>query len=43
MARDVRGSVTTAGDPRMELVPVGVGAAYGLPDEAQSCYLVRTP
>ena len=27
----------------MELVPVGVGAAYGLPDEAQSCYLVRTP
>ena len=43
MARDVRGSVTTAGNPRMELVPVGVGAAYGLPDEAQSCYLVRTP
>lgn len=32
-----------AGDPRMELVPVGVGGAYGLPHEAQSCYLVRTP
>ena len=27
----------------MELVPVGVGAAYGLPHEGQSCYLVRTP
>ena len=43
MARHVRGSVTTAGDPRMELVPVGVGAAYGLPHEGQSSYLVRTP
>jgi ribonuclease BN (tRNA processing enzyme) len=27
----------------MELVPVGVGAAYGLPHEGQSCYLVRIP
>lgn len=27
--------------PPLELVPVGTGAAYALPGEAQSCYLVR--
>lgn len=28
--------------PRLALVPVGVGAAYARPGEAQSCYLVRS-
>lgn len=28
-------------DPRLRLVPVGIGTAYSAPGEAQSCHLVR--
>jgi ribonuclease BN (tRNA processing enzyme) len=31
----------TAATPPLALTPVGVGAAYGAPGEAQSCHLVR--
>ena len=41
MARDVRATGRDVTPPRPVLVPVGVGAAYARPGEAQSCYLVR--
>jgi ribonuclease BN (tRNA processing enzyme) len=42
MPRDVRATGRDVTPPRPVLVPVGVGAAYARPGEAQSCYLVRT-
>ena len=41
MARDARATGRHVTAPRPVLVPVGVGAAYARPGEAQSCYLVR--
>lgn len=41
MARDARATGRRVSDPRLTLVPVGAGAAYGRPEEAQSSYLVR--
>lgn len=41
MARDARATRRDVTPPRPVLVPVGVGAAYARPGEAQSCYLVR--
>ena len=41
MPRDVRATGRDVTPPRPVLVPVGVGAAYARPGEAQSCYLVR--
>jgi ribonuclease BN (tRNA processing enzyme) len=41
MARDVRATGRDVTPPRPVLVPVGVGAAYARPGEAQSCYLIR--
>jgi ribonuclease BN (tRNA processing enzyme) len=41
MARDARATGRHVTAPRPVLVPVGVGAAYSRPGEAQSCYLVR--
>ena len=41
MARDARAIGRHLSAPGLALVPVGVGAAYGRPGEAQSCYLVR--
>jgi ribonuclease BN (tRNA processing enzyme) len=42
MARDARATGRDVTAPRLTLVPVGVGAAYARPGEAQSCYLVRS-
>ena len=33
--------VSAANERPLELLPIGAGAAYGRPDEAQSCHLVR--
>ena len=41
MARDARATGRDVTAPRPALLPVGVGAAYARPGEAQSCYLVR--
>ena len=41
MARDARATGRHVTPSRLALVPIGVGAAYGRADEAQSCYLVR--
>jgi ribonuclease BN (tRNA processing enzyme) len=41
MARDARATGRHVSAPRLALLPVGVGAAYARPGEAQSCYLVR--
>jgi ribonuclease BN (tRNA processing enzyme) len=41
MARDARATGRPLRAQRPVLVPVGVGAAYARPGEAQSCYLVR--
>lgn len=41
MAPDARGKRSHVSDPRLTLVPVGVGTAYAAPGEVQSCYLVR--
>lgn len=40
MAADARAISRHVRDPRLRIVPVGVGAAYSAPGEAQSCYLV---
>lgn len=40
MAADA-GASTRVTDPPLELVPLGIGAAYARPGEAQSCHLVR--
>ncbi|WP_217923620.1 MBL fold metallo-hydrolase [Miltoncostaea oceani] len=40
MAADA-GASTNVTDPSLELVPLGIGAAYARPGEAQSCHLVR--
>lgn len=40
MAADARASPNVT-DPRLSLVPVGIGTAYSAPGEAQSCHLVR--
>ncbi len=41
MAADARASCRNVSEPRLELVPVGVGSAIAAPGEAQSSYLVR--
>jgi ribonuclease BN (tRNA processing enzyme) len=41
MARDARATGRDVTPPRPVVVPVGVGAAYGRPEEGQSCYLVQ--
>lgn len=40
MAADARAIGRHVSDPRLRIVPVGVGAAYSAPGEAQSSYLV---
>jgi ribonuclease BN (tRNA processing enzyme) len=40
MAADARAISRHVNDPRLRIVPVGVGAAYSAPGEAQSSYLV---
>jgi len=40
MAADARAISRHVSDPRLRIVPVGVGGAYSRPGEAQSCYLV---
>ena len=40
MAADARAISRHVSDPRLRIVPVGVGAAYSAPGEAQSSYLV---
>jgi ribonuclease BN (tRNA processing enzyme) len=40
MAADA-GARTIVSDPRLRLVPVGIGTAYAAPGEAQSCHLLR--
>lgn len=40
MPADARASPNVT-DPRLTLVPVGIGASYSAPGEAQSCHLVR--
>lgn len=40
MAADARAISRHVSDPRLRIVPVGVGGAYSVPGEAQSCYLV---
>ncbi len=40
MAADARAISRHVSDARLSIVPVGVGAAYSAPGEAQSCYLV---
>jgi ribonuclease BN (tRNA processing enzyme) len=42
MTRDARAIGRHLSAPRLVLVPVGVGAAYARPGEAQSCYLLRS-
>ena len=41
MAADAWASGRNVSEPRLELVPIGVGSAYSAPGEAQSSYLVR--